>query len=251
MYVVTAITGQVGGTVAEVLLQAGKSVRGISRKPTPEFTARGVEICVGDMHDAIFLTEAFSDAEAVFILLPPNFYPSPGFPESRQIIAAIKTALLKAKPKRVVCLSTVGAHAKQENLLTQLQILESELSELPLPITFLRAAWFIENSAWDIPAAKAAGIIYSFLQPADHAIPMVSVVDVGRTAAELMQKNFSGKAIAELEGTILVSPRNLAQTFSELLNKHIDVSIVERDQWQELFMSQGMNNPLPPFPRLY
>jgi hypothetical protein len=35
------------------------------------------------MNDAVALARAFDGAEAVFILLPPNFDPAPGFPEYR------------------------------------------------------------------------------------------------------------------------------------------------------------------------
>ena len=78
--------------------------------------------------------------------MPPNFDPAPEFPEARAIAAALRAALEAARPARVVYLSTIGAQASQSNLLTQHTIIEQALSELPMPITFLRPAWFMENS---------------------------------------------------------------------------------------------------------
>ena len=67
-----------------------------------------------------------------------------------------------AAPEKVVCLSTVGAQITEPNLLNQLGIMEKELSTLSMPVALIRAAWFMENAAWDIEPAKKTGIIPSF-----------------------------------------------------------------------------------------
>jgi hypothetical protein len=85
MFAVTGITGQVGGVVARVLLAAGLEVRGVVRDPVKgeDWANQGCEVAVAEMNDAVALARAFDGAEAVFILLPPNFDPAPGFPEYR------------------------------------------------------------------------------------------------------------------------------------------------------------------------
>lgn len=247
MFVITGITGQVGGVVARSLLSQNHEVRAVVRsvEKGQYWAQQGCEVAIAEMNDAAALTQAFANAEGVFILLPPNFDPSAGFPESREIIAAIKTALEAARPQKVVCLSTVGAQATQPNLLSQLGIMEQVLGELSLPTAFIRAAWFIENAQWDISSAHEQGLIYSFLQPLDKAIPMVATADVGDTAAALLQESWIGKRIIELRGPEVVSPNLLAATFAQLLGREVTASIVPRDQWETLFISQGMRNPLP------
>jgi transposase-like protein len=81
------------------------------------------------------------------------------------VITAVREAIESARPKKVVCLSTIGAQATQPNLLSQLTFLEQALSTVSIPVTFLRPAWFMENFAWDISSARASGVIASFLQP--------------------------------------------------------------------------------------
>ncbi len=94
---------------------------------------------LADINDAASLTSAFDGAEGVFVLVPPNFDPAPGFPEcSGNGQATLKSALEKARPGRVVYLSTIGAQASRSNLLTQHTIIEQVLGELSMPITFLR-----------------------------------------------------------------------------------------------------------------
>jgi uncharacterized protein YbjT (DUF2867 family) len=247
MFAITGISGQVGGVVADTLLKAGQRVRAVVRDANKgtRWAARGCEVAVADMGDADALRRAFVGTEGVFVLLPPNFDPSPGFPESRGIIATVRAALEQAAPDKVVCLSTIGAQATQQNLLTQLQILEQEIGTLPLPVAFLRAAWFMENAAWDVAPARTTGVVPSFLQPLDKPVPMVATADVGRVAAELLQERWEGRRIVELEGPRRVTPNDLAGSFSRLLNRVVQMLAVPRNSWETVFRSQGMKNPVP------
>lgn len=247
MYAITGITGQVGSVVARTLRQAGKDVRAVVRDAAKgaAWQKEGCELALADMGDAASLTRAFAGAEGVFILLPPHFDPSPGFPEARRIIAAVREALEAARPSKVVCLSTIGAQASRTNLLQQLQLLEQGLAALPMPVTFLRAAWFIENAAWDVAPARSEGVVPSFLQPLDKPVPMVAVADVGRTAAELLQEHWAGHRVVELEGPRRIAPNDLAAAFARLLGRDVRAEAVPREAWEALFKSQGMKNPTP------
>jgi len=247
MYAITGITGQVGGALARALLAAGHPVRAVLRyqqKAAP-WTAQGCEVALAAMDDAAALTEAFTGAEGVFILLPPVFDPQPGFPESRAVIAAVQAALISARPRKVVCLSTIGAQATQPNLLSQLSLLEQKLGGLPMPVAFLRAGWFLENTLWDIAPARETGTVSSFLQPLDRKIPMVATADVGRVAAELLTGTWQGKRVVELEGPVRVAPSDLAAGLARALGRPVRAEAVPRETWGALFKAQGMNDPLP------
>ncbi|UII69889.1 NAD(P)H-binding protein [Pseudomonas sp. HN11] len=247
MYTVMGVTGQVGAEVARNLLTANKRVRVVVRdaEKGKVWAAKGCEVAVADANDVSALTAAFTASTGVFVLLPPNFDPSEGFPETRYIIENLRSALETAKPEKVLCISTIGAQAPQQNLLTQLQILEQSFGTLDLPITFLRPAWFMENSLWDIEPAKSNGLIPSFLQPLDKPVPMIATADVGKVSAELLQENWFGKRIVELESEQQVTPNDIAATLSELLDKPVTMDVVPSDRWEALFHSQGMNNPHP------
>ncbi len=142
-------------------------------------------------------------------------------------------------------LSTIGAQATQRNLLTQHTIIEQALGELPIPITFLRPGWFMENHAWDVAPARESGVIPSFLQPLDKPVPMVATADIGRVAAELIRETWPGKRVVELEGPHRVTPNEIAATFSDLLGRLVRMEAVPRSTWDSLFRSQGMKNPTP------
>jgi NAD(P)H dehydrogenase (quinone) len=247
VFSITGITGNVGGQVAQNLLTAGLPVRAVVREIAKgnAWAERACEIAKAGIHDVASLAAAFEGAEGVFVMVPPNFDPVPGFPEARGIAASLKSALERARPGRVVYLSTIGAQASESNLLTQHSIIEQTLGELSMPITFLRPAWFMENSSWDIAPAGESGVIRSFLQPLDKPVPMVATADIGRVGAEQLQETWTGHRVVELEGPRRVTPNEIAATFAELLGRAVRMDAVPRETWEPLFRSQGMKNPAP------
>jgi NAD(P)H dehydrogenase (quinone) len=247
MFAITGITGNVGGEVARNLLAAKQPVRGVARDvgKCTAWAKQGCEIVGADISDAAALTSAFKGTEGVFVLVPPNFDPSPDFREARAIAVTLRKALDAARPGKVVYLSTIGAQAAQPNLLTQHTIIERALGDLPVPITFLRPGWFMENSSWEVAPAMSSGVIPSFLQPLDKPKPMVATADIGRVAAALLQETWSGHRVVELEGPQRVTPNEIAETFSRLLGRPVKMEVVPRDTWESLFRSQGMKNPAP------
>jgi NAD(P)H dehydrogenase (quinone) len=246
MYAITGISGQVGGAVARALLSAGHAVRAVVRsaeKGAPWATL-GCEIAIATNTDVAAMTEAFSGVEGVFVLMPPTYDPEPGYPVTIAANAAVRAALLAAQPPKAVVLSTVGAHLDQENLLNNLKMTEQSLGDLPLPIAFLRAAWFMENASWDLAAAKT-GVVPSFLQPLDHAIGMVATEDIGRTAADLLRETWTGARVVELEGPRHYSANDIGAGFAAAFGHAVRMVPVPRDQWEPLFRSQGAKNPIP------
>ena len=247
MYAISGITGNVGGEVAHALLARGKAVRAVVRdaQKGKAWAKRGCEVAVADIGSAEELARAFRGAEGVFVLVPPIFDPSPDFAEARTIAATVKAALEAARPGKVVYLSTIGAQAAQENLLTQHTIIENALRDLPIPITFLRPGWFMENSSWDVAPARETGVIPSFLHPLDKPVPMVATEDIGHLAAELIQQDWTGRRVVELEGPRRVTPNEIAAAFAKLLGRSVRAEAVPRESWEPLFLSQGMKNPTP------
>lgn len=247
MFAVMGVSGQVGRAVANTLIDDGREVRVIVRSESKarEWTARGAGFAVAAIEDPAAMTEAVAGVEGAFVMLPPTFDPSPGFPEARAMIATLRTALMAARPPKLVVLSTIGAAAPQPNLLNQLGLLEAALADLPMPVCFLRAAWFMENAAVDVAAARETGVIASYLQPLDKAFPMVATGDVGRTAAELLLEDWHGHRVVEVEGPTRVSPNDLAAAFARTLGRTVSIKVAPRDGWEATFRAQGMTNPTP------
>ena len=246
MFAVTGITGKVGSRVARGLIAQGQTVRAVvrSRAKGDEWAALGCEICVASVDDVTAMTEALRGVDGVFLMTPPNYDPEPGFPDTQQNSAAIRTAIEESRPRKVVFLSTVGAQVTELNLLNNSGMTEAMLRTVPVPVAFLRAAWFMENAAWDIESAKS-GVVHSFLQPLDHRIPMVATEDIAQTAVELLGQSWNGVRIVELEGPERYSSNDVAAALASALHTPVRNEMVPRSTWEELFRSQGMKNPLP------
>jgi uncharacterized protein YbjT (DUF2867 family) len=246
MFVVTGITGQVGSAVAHSLLAAQQPVRAIvrDRGKGAAWADLGCDIVVADLSDSRSLTAAFRGTAGVFAMLPPIFDPTPGFLEAQGFIESLRTALAEAKPAKVVALSSIGADARQPNLLNSLGLMEDAFRTLPMPVAFLRPAWFMENAVWDVASAKQ-GTIHSYLQPPDRPIPMIATDDIGRVAAALLQERWEGQRVIELEAAARVSPNALADAFARVLGRAVRVESVPSERWESIFREQGMKNPLP------
>ena len=246
MFAVTGVTGKVGGAVARALRDAGLPVRAVVRdaaKGAP-WAARGCNVAVADLDEVAPLAAAFTGVGGAFAVLPPIFDPTPGFPEAKAMIGTLRAALVEALPPKLVVLSTVGADATRPNLLNQLGLLERALADLPTRVTFLRPGWFMENAAADLTSARETGVIRSYLQPLDHAVPMVATEDVGRTAAQLLQEDWAGHRIVELQAE-RVTPNAIASAFARALDRSVRAEAAPRAHWEEIFRSEGMRNPFP------
>jgi NAD(P)H dehydrogenase (quinone) len=81
LYVITGITGKVGGAVARTLLDENLPVRAVVRDAGKGaiWHAQGCEVVLADIADPAALAAAFDGAEGVFVLIPPMFDPTPGF----------------------------------------------------------------------------------------------------------------------------------------------------------------------------
>jgi uncharacterized protein YbjT (DUF2867 family) len=202
MYVVTGATGHTGSVVADALLAAGKKVRVIGRdaKRLERFTHKGAEAFVADATDAAAVTNAFSGAEAAYLMIPPY--------EARvgdSLVSAVKKNALK----HAVVLSSYGADKPDRTgPVVGLHNFEKKLEGVAgLNALYLRAGYFMENLLPQIWVINSLGFMAGPVR-ADLPLPMIATHDVGAVAAEaLLKLNFEGKKSRELQG-----PRDVTYT---------------------------------------
>ena len=243
MYAIMGITGRVGGAIAENLLAQGEKIRAIVRNPekAARWRDRGAEIAVADTDDPHALVSAFEGTDGVFLMVPPNFAPAPGFPEVRKTLASYRAALAKALPKKAVYLSSIGAEQTSGlGLITGSHLLEQTLGDLPIAHAFLRAGWFMENHAWDVTTAQSEGRIFSNLYPLDRKFSLVATADIGKAGADVLRQEWTGTRYIEVAGPEQYSPNDIAGAFSKALGRSVEAVAVPREKWTEFFLGQGM-----------
>jgi uncharacterized protein YbjT (DUF2867 family) len=112
-YVLTGGAGHISKPVAEKLLAAGHDVTVIGRNAdnVKELIAKGATLAAGSVEDAAFLENTFAGADAVYLMIPPNFAPGGGWRAFQNKVSdAFVNAIVKGNVKNVVVLSSIGAH---------------------------------------------------------------------------------------------------------------------------------------------
>ena len=243
MYAVMGVTGNVGGAVVRTLLAKGEKVRGIVRNPekAAEWQKQGAELFKADYNDVDALTAAFTGVAGVFVMVPPNFAPAPGFAETKATLKVLYEALSRTLPPKAVYLSSIGAEqARGLGLITSSHLLEQTLGDLPFSHAFLRAGWFFENSAGDVASARDEGKIRFQLHPLDRKFPLVASEDIGKVAAETLTQSWAGIRHIEVAGPEGYSPLDIADAFADAVGSPVKAIAVPRAEWETLWVSQGM-----------
>ena len=79
----------------------------------------------------------------------------------------------------------------------------------------------------------------------DKRFPMIATNDVGQVAAELLQEQWNGRRVVEIEGLSRVTPNQIARELASLMNRDVRMQVVPREAWESTFRSAGMKNPIP------
>ncbi|NYS26882.1 NAD(P)H-binding protein [Rhodobacteraceae bacterium 2376] len=242
MFVVLGANGRAGGETARALLEMGQPLRVFLRRPEQAETWRklGADVAIGSIEDAHGLADALLGASGAFLLCPP---PESGDPYLRaeELGRALARAVREAALPRVVALSSVGArHETGTGIIAMLNILEKHLYGVAPSTTFLRPGYFVETWGEVAQFAISDGVLPSFLAP-EQKIPMVSTIDVGRTAAELLCDDFRGQRIVELSGPRDWCADDVATAFGRVLDRPVKTAFVPVEARLAILVQDGVS----------
>src|SRR5678815_5654448 len=190
--IVTGSLGHISKPLTQELLQKGHSVTVISSNPErqKDIEALGAKAAIGTMQDAGFLTKTFKGADVVYVMeaLGAGSF----FNQNLDLMAAhnriannYKQAVEQSGVKRVVHLSSIGAHTDKGNgMLAFHYNVENILKELPedVSIKFMRPVGFYYNMFAFIPPIKNQdAIIQNY--GGNKKEPWVSPLDIATVIA--------------------------------------------------------------------
>lgn len=240
MYLITGITGKVGGAAAQHLLEMGKQVRVLVRDEAKAtaWSAKGVELVKGEWEDPAVMTRALDAVEGAYLMMPPIQTPSRDFREAKAVIASYKEALSKSRPPKLVALSSLGSEKTSGlGLIHSTHLLEEGLGNEPFPVAFVRAGSFYENYLFGLQAAQG-GTLPVFYAPTERKLPMIATKDIGAEVARLLASEWTGKRVVELGS--LVSCDELAAQLGQVLGRDVNAQAIPREAWTAALQHMGL-----------
>lgn len=235
MYVLLGSNGNITSKVASHLLAQGAPVRVVGRnaKSLRALSIAGADIAAGDLADADFLTQAFVGATAVYTMIPPGHSELDMVAVQNQRGDAIARAIAKSGVKRVVNLSSIGAHVSSgTGPIAGLHRQERRLNAIAdIDVLHVRPGYFFENHLAAIGMIPAIGV-YSDMTAPDAPLPMVATSDIARVIArELLDFSGNGKRVLHLHAPRLYTMRESAAILGAAIDKP-DLAYVQADSVQ-------------------
>lgn len=246
MYVILGATGQTGSVVANSLLGKKKKVRVVGRdkQKLAAFTSRGAEAFTANVTDEKALSRAFTGAEGVYVVIPPDLTNDNYRGFQSLATNAISQALENAGVKHAVTLSSVGADKPDKTgPIAGLHEMESKLNLIKgLNVLHLRAGYFMENTLAQAGIIRNLGTMAGPVD-ADVALPMIASKDIGAAAAEALVKlDFKGKQMQELQGQRDLNYKELATILGGAIGKPgLNYVRLPDDQVLQAMTSMGMS----------
>ena len=204
MYVIYGGTGNTGKPLALSLLGQGKKVRILTRdaNKATELSEKGAEILTGDTSDVNFLTNAFTGATAVYVMIPQNWSTNDLYAHQQNYVNILAEAIEKSGVKYAVTLSSVGANLESgSGVVLGLHYMEQKFNSIMgLNVLHLRPTYFLENLLSNLGIIKSMGIAGSPVI-GDLKMYMIATKDIGNYAAKrLAALDFTGSSFQYLLG---------------------------------------------------
>jgi uncharacterized protein YbjT (DUF2867 family) len=249
MIVITTPAGQIGRQVLTNLLSSGEELRVIARDPSqlPAGVRDDLDIVVGSHGDAAVADKAFSGADAVFWLTPPD-------PRAPSVDAAFvgftrpaAEAFRRHGVGRVVAVSALGRGtpwAARAGYVTGSLAMDDLIAASGVAYRALVNPSFMDNTARQAESIKNQGMFFSPIA-GDRKMPAVATRDIAAAAARLLlDPNWSGVGEVPLLGPEDLSFNDMAEIMSDVLGKEIRFQQNTFEAYKDRFVSFGMSDAM-------
>lgn len=240
MNIIVGASGQVGSAIIRELSHQNLPLRAVVRN-AEKLAEKGFETRIADLFDVNQLIHAFDGGTTAFLLTPENPKSNDIIGETKHITDNYKLAIQATGVRRIVGLSSIGAHIKGNtgNLLMS-GILEQAFDDLGIEKIFIRPSYYYSNWLGYLETMEQFRVLPTFF-PEHLKLDMNSPLDVAAFIADIIRSNTSpaDKKIFELVGPQKYSSSEVADTFSFLWSKTIEARPVPKEKQREVLLSAG------------
>jgi uncharacterized protein YbjT (DUF2867 family) len=249
--VITTPTGQIGRQVLDIVLgdvlDGGEPVRVIARDPSrlsPEVRER-VEVVVGSHGDPDVVDAAFTGADSVFWLAPPN----PRAERVEDVYVEFSRpaceAFKRRGVRRVVGISALGRGVPgNAGLVSASLAMDDLIAGTGVGYRALTLPSFMDNMLRQVEAIRNQGV---FFQPVsgDLKAPTCATRDIAAVAAGLLlDHSWSGRDSVPVLGPEDLSGNDMARIMSEVLGKPVRFQQTPMDAYRAMLTGRGMSEAM-------
>lgn len=240
---ITTPTGNIGGQLVRLLLDAGADLTLLLRNPDKlEASVRErVRVKQGTQEDGEFVRRATEGAEALFWVTPSDTTISDlrGWYDRMGENAA--AAVRANRIPYVVHISSAGAQLPNAGPVSGLGVVERYLNGTDANITHLRPGFFMENTLMQLDAIRHQNAIFQ-PEAGDIPFPHIATRDIAAVAAELLRRrDWSGKRIRGLHGPADLTFNEVAKALSEATGRSIAYVALPPEEARQAFLGLGLS----------
>ncbi|MFD0590917.1 NAD(P)H-binding protein [Paenibacillus sp. GCM10027627] len=217
---VAGATGNVGRHIVQQLVEAGQSVRALSRRPDKAHFPEGVEVVQGDLSSPETLEKALNGVKGLHLITfnGEGFAPLQTGPEIVRLAE-------QAGVKRVTVLWN-GEDGP----------VEQAVQESGLEWTILQPVEYMSNSLEWVESIRTEGIVR---EPFDTLSTVIHEADIASVAVTaLLEDGHAGKSYT-MTGPAALSVAERVRIMSETLERNIQYVKVDLDQARERMRARG------------
>lgn len=236
MILVTGAAGKTGLAVLAALKQRGVKTRAFVKDDDqilPVRRAGAAEVVVGDLLDADVWRLATTAVSAIYHI-GPNMHPQ----EVRigQLMIAAARSIGNC---RVVYHSVLHPNIREMPHHWSKMKVENILFDSGLTYTIVQPTAYMQNLLVYLSAIRDEGVL-PIPYPAETRLSLVDLQDVATVAAKLLTEPGHSYATYELAGTEPLNQTAVADTFSHILQRPVEVQPIPLNKWKTRARTNGM-----------
>jgi len=242
---VTGSLGNISKRLTEQLIQKGHAVTVITQNPDKASAIEELNAipAVGSLYDYDFVVKAFTGADAVYVMIPPNAHTNDLKTEMKTLSDIYARAIEATGVKYVANLSGIGAQNPEGNgPSSAFYYSEGRLNELEgINVLHLRPGMFYTNQHGSVGMIQRMGFMGNNFE-ASAVIAMTHPHDIADAAAQALDAlSFRGKQIKYVVSDELTGGE-LAQTLGNALGKpNLPWVVFDDEQLKQGIMQGGFS----------
>ena len=243
--VVTGSLGNISKPLTKQLVKNGHSVIVISSNidKQKDIETFGANAAIGSLDNPQFLAETFRGADAIYCMVPPNFNESNSVDYYKKIALSYKKAIEESEVKRIVFLSSWGAHLdKGTGTILGSHHSEQILNELKnIHLTHIRPCSIYFNLLNYIGMIKNDGIIGTNFNGADKIV-WVAPKDIAEAIAEELTKENTEQLSIRYVASDEVTADETAKILGKAIGKpDLKWTFFSNEQVKQSFLRMGLS----------